>query len=102
FRNTGNLALTQWIANANALLLTTVTALVLVLHGGMLALAAWSWLPLLVCLAAAWIAVRAQHAELLPRLSEANIADARTLLKPSVWFGVMMLAAAIALNGPTL
>jgi O-antigen/teichoic acid export membrane protein len=102
FRSTGNLPLTQWFGNAYAILLTAVTAVVLVLHGRVLALAAWSWLPMLVCVACAWVTVRASHADLLPRLSEANMRDARSLLRPSMWFGIMMLATAIALNGPTL
>ena len=102
FRSTGDLALTQWFANANALLLTAVTALVLVLHGGVLALAAWSWFPLFACAVGAWMAVRSLHPELLPRLGAANIGDAQSLLRPSIWFGVMMLASAICLNGPTV
>jgi O-antigen/teichoic acid export membrane protein len=102
FRSTGNLALTQWFANANSLLLTAVTVMVLVLHGGVLALAAWSWLPLFACAAFAWAAVRSFHPELVPRLAEANMGDARGLLRPSIWFGVMMLSSAICLNGPTV
>jgi O-antigen/teichoic acid export membrane protein len=102
FRSTGNLALTQWFVNANALLLTAVTGLVLVFHGGVLALAAWSWFPLFACAAFAWMTVRSYHPELLPRLSDANIGDTQSLLRPSIWFGVMMLASAICLNGPTV
>jgi O-antigen/teichoic acid export membrane protein len=102
FRSTGNLALAQWFVNGNALLLTAVTALVLVLHGGVMALAAWSWLPLLISSCCAWLAVRGRYPELLPRLREANVDDAKHLLRPSFWFGVMMLAAAICLNGPTV
>jgi O-antigen/teichoic acid export membrane protein len=102
YRSTGNLAAAQWFTNVQALVLTGITALVLVFHGGVLALAAWTWLPFLSGAVVAWFALSGSHPNLLPRLREANIKDFRALIKPSLWFGVMLFAMALSLNGPTL
>jgi O-antigen/teichoic acid export membrane protein len=102
YRSTGDLATAQWFNNAQALMLTGITALVLVFHGGVLAVAAWTSLSFLSSATVAWFALSGSHPNLLPRLREANIRDFRALIKPSLWFGVIMVAMALSLNGPTL
>jgi O-antigen/teichoic acid export membrane protein len=102
YRTTGNLAATQWFGNFQSIGLLAVTATVLLLHGGVLRLALWGAVPMIVVTAGAWFSLRRSHPELLPKLSEARIAGLRELLSPSLLFGLIMLSMALTLQGPVL
>lgn len=102
YRSTGNLAATQWFGNLQAVGVLAVTATILLLHGGVLRLALWSAVPLIIVTATAWFSLRHSHPELLPKLSAARIAGLRELLVPSLLFGLIMLSMALALQGPVL
>src|ERR1035438_2479861 len=102
YRSTGNLAATQWFGNLQSIGLLAVTATVLLVHGGVLRLAFWGVLPMIVVTAGAWFSLRRSHPELLPQLSEARMAGLRELLSPSLLFGLIMLSMALTLQGPIL
>jgi O-antigen/teichoic acid export membrane protein len=102
YRTTGNLAVTQWFGNLQAVGLLAVTMTVLLLHGGVLHLAIWGAIPMLGVTATAWFSLRRPHAELLPKLSAARVAGLRELISPSLLFGLIMLSMALTLNGPVL
>ncbi len=102
FRSIGNLAASQWFGNLLTVTLAAVMAAVLLFWGGVLELAWCSCLPLVIVTGCAWLSLRRQHPELLPSLSEASINGLRELLRPSLFFGVIMLSMALTLQGPVL
>jgi O-antigen/teichoic acid export membrane protein len=102
FRTTGNLSASQWIVNLQMLGVIGATATVLCLGGGVAALAAWTWSPLLLCTLLAWFLVRRSHGDLLPRLRAASLRGVTALIKPSLLFALIMVAMVITLNGPVI
>lgn len=102
FRSIGQLARTEWIWNIQFLAGIAVTAVVLLAHGGPSQLAAWSAVPLLIVTAGVWCVLYRSRPELLPRPSEARLATMSHLVKPSLGFGLIMVAAALSFNGPIL
>jgi O-antigen/teichoic acid export membrane protein len=102
YRSTGNLATTQWFGNLQSVGLTAVTAVLLLLHGGVWHLAFWGALPMIVATAAVWLSLRRSHPELLPRLSEASTAGLKELLRPSLLFGLIMFSNALIMQGPVV
>jgi O-antigen/teichoic acid export membrane protein len=102
YRTTGNLSATQWLWNLQSFGLLAVTATVLMLQGDVLRLAVWGAAPLILVTAGALINLKRSHPELLPKLSEVNLAGLRELLNPSLLFGLIMLSMALTLQGPIL
>ena len=102
FRTTGDMATSQWINNFAIIGGIGVTAAVLCLGGGVASLAAWTWLPIVVCAVLAWLLVQRSHAELLPRLKSASLRGVVALIKPSMLFALMMVATMIRVNGPVI
>jgi O-antigen/teichoic acid export membrane protein len=102
FRTTGNLSTSQWIANLQMLGVIGTTAAVLCLGGGVATLAVWTWCPLLACSLLAWLLVRRSHQDLLPRLRASSLRGVIALIRPSLLFGLMMVATAIRVNGPVI
>lgn len=102
YRTTGNLAATQWFGNLQSIGLLAVTASILLLHGGVLHLALWGTLPMLVVTAGAWLSLRRSCPELLPTLSGFSFAGVRELVLPSLQFGLIMISMALTLQGPVV
>jgi O-antigen/teichoic acid export membrane protein len=102
FRTAGNLAASQWFGNAHALGGVAVTAAVVFLQGSCIQVAVWGALPLAISTGVAWLCVRKYHRDLLPDLRNATPAALTQLLRPSLYFGLIMLAMAVGLNGPVL
>lgn len=102
FRTTGDLATSQWIANLLMLGGIGATAAVLCMGGGVVSLAVWTWCPLLLCALLAWLLVRRSHRDLLPRLRASSLRGIIALIKPSMLFGLMMVATIIRVNGPVI
>jgi len=102
FRTTGNLSTSQWIANLQLFGGIGTTATVLWMGGGVAALAAWTWCPLLMCFLLAWLLVWRSHPDLLPRLGAFNLPGVAALIKPSLLFALMMVATVIRVNGPVI
>jgi len=102
YRTIGNLAAGQWFGNLQSIGLVVATATVLLLHGGVLALAIASATPTMAVTFGAWLCLRRSHPELLPKMAEARVAVLRELLSPSLLFGLIMLSAALTMQGPVV
>jgi O-antigen/teichoic acid export membrane protein len=102
YRSTGNMATTQWISNAQAVSLIVVTGGVVLTGGGVLSVAAWGTLPVGVVGGCAWLSLVRWRKNLAPNLRYARASEFCTLLKPSLWFGIMILAIALSVQGPVV
>ncbi len=102
YRTTGNLARSQWLSNIRQLATIGLVALVLLLSGGMKAVAAYQLAPFFLLTFYVLWDLRKKFAELSPGLSEASLSGARELLRPSLLFGLITFATAISLQGPVL
>jgi O-antigen/teichoic acid export membrane protein len=102
YRNTGNMARTQWIYNTYTLVVTGTTAATLLLGGDALQVAVFSSLPLALTVVLTWLALRRTHRKYLPSLRYASMNAIRSLITPSLLFGVIMLAAAAGAQGPAI
>ncbi len=102
YRNTGNMARTQWIYNVHTLVGTGATAATLLLGGDALQVAVFSSAPLLLTVSLTWLALRRTHRQYLPSLRFARMNVIRSLITPSLLFGVIMLAAAAGAHGPVV
>jgi O-antigen/teichoic acid export membrane protein len=100
YRTMGNLAATQWLANIRDLGILGVTLLVLAFRGGVLSLAGWSLVPMLLVTGGAAFALRRSHWTLLPVLGFASWKCIQELLGLSVYFGLIMLCMALTIQGP--
>jgi len=102
YRSTGNLAATQWIVNGQAVLLIAVTALVVMRGGSVVQVAACSVLPSACAACGAWCLLRCEHRELIPSLRRGTRSEFLDLIRPSLLFGVMILAIAVSVQGPVV
>lgn len=102
YRTTGDLARSQWIANAQKTGALAVSAAVVLAGGGMAALAAWQLLPLLAATLYAASDVRARFPGVRPGLRGADIRVLRQLIRPSLMFALITLSVAIGQQGPVV
>lgn len=102
YRSIGRLSTTEWIWNLQFMLGIAATAWVLICGGSPLELAAWNIAPLIVVSALAWCVLGRTHPQLLPHLSDARLPAIKKLVNPSLGFGLIMVTAAVAFNGPIL
>jgi len=102
YRSIGNLARFEWIWNIVTLAGMAITVLVLFTGGDALELAAWGILPVIIVTAMVWSILRYSNPQLLPRPSEVSLAAIRSLMKPSLSFGLIMLAIALGFHAPVL
>lgn len=102
YRTTGNLAKSQWIGNAQQVVTLGFVTLVLVSGGSMKSVATWQLTALMfVALFLVWD-VRRRFPELVPRLAQASFPVLRSLILPSLLFGLLTLSNAITLHGSVL
>lgn len=102
YRSIGNLARFEWIWNTVTLAGMAITVLVLFTGGDALELAAWGIMPVITVTAIIWGILHYSNPQLLPRPSQASLAAVRSLMKPSLSFGLIMLAIALAFHAPVL
>lgn len=102
YRTTGNLARSQWLSNLRQLAAIGLVALVLLLGGGMTAVAAYQLAPFLLLGFYVLWDLRKKFIELSPGLSEASLSGAQEMLRPSLLFGLITFATAITYQGPVL
>ena len=102
YRTTGNFAASQWIGNAQSLMLLVLVALVLVLGGGLKAVAFIQLIPLVGVAVFVWWDVRRRFSALTPGVRQASFTIVRGLVVPSVFFFLIMVAVAIAQQGTVL
>lgn len=102
YRTTGNLARSQWIGNIQQLMVLSIVAMVLMRGGGMRAVAAWQLIPLMFVTVYVIWDLRHRFPELVPGIRHASMTVIRGLIKPSLLFGLFLLAAAISQQGSVL
>ncbi len=102
YRTTGRLAWSAWLGNALTLAGFAVVPIVLGLGGGMKALAGSQLLPFVAVTVFVLWHGRRRWSALMPRPGAAELAAMRELMGPSLFFALMLLANAVALQGPVL
>ena len=102
YRTTGDQATTQWIWNLQFGGTLAATCLVLWLGGSPRAMAAWPSVPIVLVSAGSWLALKRTHPSLLPHFDQVHMSRVLGLLRPSLYFGVITIALALALNGPVI
>ncbi len=102
YRTFGELPRGQMIANVQRSLFFLLTALVLVLHGGLLEVAAVQLLPLIGIAVYVLIDLRRRHPEINIGISKADWRLAITFLGPSFFFFLMQVSAGFTFQGSIL
>jgi len=102
YRTTGRLAWSVWLGNALTLAGFAVVPIVLGLGGGMRALAGAQLFPFVAVSAFVLWHGRRRWPALMPRPGAAELAAMRELMGPSLFFALMVLANAVALQGSVL
>jgi O-antigen/teichoic acid export membrane protein len=99
YQTTGDLARSQWIANAQQALVLVLSALVLMLGGGMLTIALLQVAT--VALTAFYVLVDVQWRlpVLFPRWSGASLPVLKELLHPSLLFALLLIGNLVAFQG---
>lgn len=99
YRSTGHLARDQWAANGFQALGLVTAALILVLGGEMRSVALGQLLSLLLITGYVVWDVGRRFPGFLPGLSHASLSVLKDLLRPSLLFGLILLAVALAQQG---
>ena len=102
YQTMGNLARSQWIANAQQLLVVLLSALVLILGGGMLAIASLQILTVGFISLFVLLDVRRRYPALLPGIAEAKLSVLKELACPSLLFALLVVGNLIAYQGSIL
>jgi len=102
FRTMGDQATTQWVWNVQFLGGILATCCAVALGGSPSTVALWAMVPFLAVTLAAWGWLRRRYPQLLPTLRTANRIEIRNLLCPSLFFGLITVGSAVALNGPVV
>jgi O-antigen/teichoic acid export membrane protein len=102
YRTTGNLSVTQWITNGQTFALILLTAICVEFGGGVLSVAVSSLATtILGGIFACW-SIFVWRRNLMPKISNIRIRELQSLVKPSLLFGVMILAGALSIQGPVV
>jgi len=102
YRTTGDFPRSQWMGNIQQVLLLSLVATVLVLGGGMRAVAAWQLLPLLAMTGFIMWDVRRKSPQLAPRVTKAKFQVFLSILRPSVLFGLLLVSNVLTVHGSVL
>jgi len=102
YQTTGNLARTQWIGNLQQILVVVLSAVVLIVGGGMLSIAILQVATIAVVAALVLINLRRHTADLFPGLRRANFLTLKELAHPSLLFALLLVGNLIAFQGSTL
>ena len=102
YQTMGNLARSQWIANAQQLLVVLLSALVLILGGGMLAIASLQILTVGLISLFVLLDVRRRFPALFPGIAEAKLSVLKELAYPSLLFALLVAGNLITYQGSIL
>ena len=102
YRTIGDLPRSQWMGNIQQVLLLSLVATVLVLGGGMRAVAAWQVLPLLAVTGFVIWDVRRKSPQLAPAVTKAKFQVFLSIMRPSVLFGLLMVSNVLTVQGSVL
>ncbi len=98
-QTTGNLARSQWIANAQQIFVVVFSALVLIRGGGMLAIAALQVLTVAATALFVLLDVRRRFPMLFPGFAAARFSVLKELTHPSILFCLLLIGNLIAFQG---
>jgi O-antigen/teichoic acid export membrane protein len=102
YQSTGNLARTQWIGNLQQIFVVVLSALVLMLGGGMLSMA---FLQVAIIGPLAFFVLFDLHRRtpaLFPGLGGAKLSTLKDLAHPSLLFALLLIGNLVAFQGSTL
>lgn len=102
YQTTGNLARTQWIGNAQQIVVMFLSALVLILGGGMLSIACLQVLTIALIAVYVLFDLRKRYTQIFPSLADIRISILRELAHPSLLFALLLIGNLIAFQGSTL
>lgn len=102
YQTTGNLARTQWIGNAQQIIVMVLSALVLLLGGRMLSIALLQVLTITVIAIYVLLNLRRRYIKLFPGFSGLRVSILRELAHPSLLFALLLVGNLIAFQGSTL
>jgi len=102
YQTTGNLARTQWIGNAQQVLVMLLSALVLILGGGMLSIALLQVLTIVLIGMYVLFDLHRHCVPLFPGLSGMRVSMLKELAHPSLLFALLLVGNLIAFQGSTL
>jgi O-antigen/teichoic acid export membrane protein len=102
YRTTGDLARSEWAANARSLLAVLLVPAALAAGGGLKTVAAVGFVPPAVVAAVVVWDLRRRLPQLTPGLAHASYQALRDILAPSLLFLLITLAAAISIQGSVM
>ncbi len=102
YQTQGNLARSQWIANAQQILVVLLSAAVLLLGGGMLATASAQLLTVALTAGFVLFEIRHRFPDFFPGVTQARLSLLKELAHPSLLFALLLISNLIAFQGSTL
>ncbi|MEW6731310.1 MAG: lipopolysaccharide biosynthesis protein [Acidobacteriota bacterium] len=102
YRTAGDLNTTQWLANLQRILAFGFTAGTLLIYPTMPAIACVQLIPLMVTTSYAWWDGKRRYPQFALGLACANWKIFQEMIRPSLFFALIILAMAIGLHGSTL
>jgi O-antigen/teichoic acid export membrane protein len=102
YQTMGNLARSQWLANAQQLLLVLLSALALILGGGMLAIASVQILTVGLVSLFVLLDIHRRFPALFPGIARAKLSALKELASPSLLFALLVVGNLIAYQGSIL
>jgi O-antigen/teichoic acid export membrane protein len=102
YQSMGNLTRSQWIANTQQILVVILSGLALALRGGMMSIAIIQVVTVAMVSLFVIVEVRRRAPEVFPGIREAKFSALRTLVSPSLLFGLLLAGNLIAYQGSTL
>jgi O-antigen/teichoic acid export membrane protein len=98
----GNLARSQWIANAQQILVVLLSAVLILFGGGMLATASVQLVTVPLVMAFVLVELRHRFPAYVPGITQARLTVLRELAHPSMLFALLLAGNLIAYQGSTL
>src|SRR5215471_15616160 len=89
YQTMGNMARSQWIANAQQILAVLLSAIVLLLGGGMLATASAQLLTVALVGGFVLFEIRRRFPEFIPGITQARLSVLKELAQPSMLFALL-------------
>ncbi len=102
YQTTGNLARSQWINNVQQIMVVLASALILLLGGGMVALATIQLTTLAIVATVVLRDINRTFPQLSPGVRRARFPVLKELLHPSILFAAILVANVIAFQGTVL
>lgn len=102
YQSTGNLARTQWIGNLQQIVVVVLSAIVLIVGGGMLSIAVIQVATIGLIAVFVLVDLRRRSPALFPGVAGAKLSALKDLAHPSLLFALLLVGNLIAFQGSTL